>query len=97
MTLVSVLLMMSVPTKLELSIVTWLFLNTSIIGKYEGILLVLQQDFDVVDCLKEESDFEHLVCSVQAFIYRMSVLFFCIVKTLHHYGYLTSIKTPLSP
>lgn len=51
------LLMMRVLTKLELLIVTWLFLNTLIIEKHEDTLNVLQEHFNVVDCLKEEIGF----------------------------------------
>lgn len=37
-----------------LLIVTWLFLNTLIIGKHEHTFVVLQDDFGVVVCLKEK-------------------------------------------
>lgn len=49
------LLLMSVLTKLELLIVTWLFLNTLIIGKHEVTLNVLQKVFDVVDLFKSRN------------------------------------------
>ncbi len=69
MTLVVVLLMERVFAKLKLLILARLRLNTLITGKHEDTPNVLQDDFDVVYCLKAEIDFEHLVCLLQAFIH----------------------------